>query len=326
MCLDIHMRTGRQWEQNSNRCWKQASLYDHQESGLHLLYWWVRRMAVWGGVWTTGNLMQWPGPMLTPCWGSMTWSTKWGRGSILPPSTWLYRGYQQVPVAQNSQHLTAFTTNVLWSLSTPGDAFCRLSGAPATYLPTRDGPAAGMCRGVHCRIPRWPNYLQRVLGGSSQSCGGGALTAAQPDWQWKQRSANLCRRTQYVYLGHIVGNDLVEPEASKVGAMWSFLQTAIKKQVRGFLGFSRYYWKCIPGYATLAAPLRDLTRKSAPNQVMWTPPCGQAFRVLKKRLCSTPVLWSPDFTHGFVLYRRILLTETLELCWVSWMMRDRIIL
>ena len=36
--------------------------------------------------------------------------------------------------------------------------------------------------------------------------------------------------TQCVYLGHIVGNGLVEPEASKVETVWSFLQPAAKKQ------------------------------------------------------------------------------------------------
>ena len=73
--------------------------------------------------------------------------------------------------------------------------------------------------------------------------------------------------TQCVYLGHIVGNGLVEPEASKVKAVWSFLQPASKKQVRGFLGLSGYYWKFIQGYATLAAPLTDLTRKCGHHSV-----------------------------------------------------------
>lgn len=107
--------------------------------------------------------------------------------------------------------------------------------------------------------------------------------------------------TECMYFGHIKGNGVVEPEASKVEAVWSFPQPATKKQVRGFLGLSGYYWKIIPGYATLAVPLTDLTRKSAPTRVVWSPQCGQAFRELKERLCSTPVLWSPDFTRSFVL-------------------------
>ena len=107
--------------------------------------------------------------------------------------------------------------------------------------------------------------------------------------------------TQCVYLGHIVGNGLVEPEASKVETMWSFLQPAAKKQVHGFLGLSGHYQKFTSGFTTLAAPLTDLTWKSAPTRVVWTPQCGQAFRELRKRLSSTVVLWSKDISRGFIL-------------------------
>ena len=57
----------------------------------------------------------------------------------------------------------------------------------------------------------------------------------------------------------------------------------------------------IPNYATLAAPLTDLTRKKAPIQVQWTGECDRAFNKLKQQLCSAPVLSSPDYTRSFVL-------------------------
>ena len=48
-------------------------------------------------------------------------------------------------------------------------------------------------------------------------------------------------------------------------------------------------WKFIPDYATVAAPLTDLTRKTKPNQVEWTPECAAAFDQLKDSLCLSPV-------------------------------------
>eukprot|EP00731_Ephydatia_muelleri_P012008 Em0006g902a len=54
-------------------------------------------------------------------------------------------------------------------------------------------------------------------------------------------------------------------------------------------------------YASQAAPLTDLTRKSAPNTVKWTRKCNEAFETLKQCLCSGPVLRSPDFDKTFVL-------------------------
>ena len=74
-----------------------------------------------------------------------------------------------------------------------------------------------------------------------------------------------------------------------------------KKQVRSFLGLTGYYRKFIPHYATIAAPLSDLTRKTKPMKVKWTPDCADAFKKLKQILCSAPVLQSPDFGKAFIL-------------------------
>ena len=51
----------------------------------------------------------------------------------------------------------------------------------------------------------------------------------------------------------------------------------------------------------MALPLTDLTRKSAPSDVMWSEPCTEAFAELKRRLCTTPVLSSPHFERPFTL-------------------------
>ena len=65
------------------------------------------------------------------------------------------------------------------------------------------------------------------------------------------------------YLGHVVGNESVEPELGKLEAVRTFPQPTTKRQVRGFLGLTGYYRRFIPDYSSLAAPLTDLTRKSA---------------------------------------------------------------
>ena len=103
------------------------------------------------------------------------------------------------------------------------------------------------------------------------------------------------------YLGHIVGNNEVRPGQLKVQAVETFPVPTSKSQVRAFLGLTGYYRKFIPHYAHTAAVLTDLTRKDAPNKVKWTPECQRAFDELKRILSSSAVLWSPDFTHQFIL-------------------------
>ena len=106
---------------------------------------------------------------------------------------------------------------------------------------------------------------------------------------------------QCVYLGHIVGNGMVQPERSKLQGVEAFSNPKTKKEVRCFLGLTGYYRKFIPDYASIAASLTDLTKKTSPNQVLWKERCEAAFKRLKDLLCSAPVLQSPDFERDFVL-------------------------
>ena len=106
---------------------------------------------------------------------------------------------------------------------------------------------------------------------------------------------------QCVYLGHVVGGGKMQVERSKVDAIKRMPRPKTKKEVRAFLGLTGYYRKFIPGYASIATALTDLTRKVQPAQVEWTASCEEAFSKLKELLCSTPVLQTPDFDRGFVL-------------------------
>ena len=103
------------------------------------------------------------------------------------------------------------------------------------------------------------------------------------------------------YLGHIVGNGQVRPEKGKFAAVEAFPVPKTKKDVRAFLGLTGYYRKFIPKYATLAAPLTELTKKQQPNCLVWNAECAEAFEALKRHLCTSPVLKCPDFECPFVL-------------------------
>ena len=103
------------------------------------------------------------------------------------------------------------------------------------------------------------------------------------------------------YLGYRVRNGHVKVEMSKVEAVSTFPVPKTKKDVRSFLGLTGYYRKFMPQYATIATPLTDLTRKTGPICVKWTPECNEAFKKLKELLRSAPVLRAPDFTKEFIL-------------------------
>ena len=209
----------------------------------------------------------------------------------------LSRGYWQVPVAEESRPLTAFVTP--YGLYQFRVMPFGLNGAPATFQRLMDevlrgleGFSAAYIDDVVIFSTTWEDHLKAVrsvLGRLRQA----GLTAKPRKCQFGMKECT--------YLGHVVGGGVVKPHVSKLEAVASFPVPKTKKEVRTFLGLSGYYRKFIPGYAGIAIPLTDLTRKSAPTTVCWTEECEKAFSQLKALLCSEPVLRSPDFSRDFVL-------------------------
>ena len=209
----------------------------------------------------------------------------------------LTKGYWQVPVAERDRPKTAFVTP--FGLYQFRRMPFGLQGAPATFQRTMDtmlnglrGFAAAYLDDLVVFSNTWQEHLRHleaVLG---------RLRAAGLSAKPKKCQFGM---TECSYLGHVEGGGKVQVETSKVEAIEKMQPPKTKKEVRMFLGLTGYYRKFIPNYATIATALSDLTRKSQPNRVTWTADCEEAFRRLKKALCSAPVLCTPDFTKPFVL-------------------------
>ncbi len=103
------------------------------------------------------------------------------------------------------------------------------------------------------------------------------------------------------FLGHIVGDGQISPQEAKTAAVRNFKQPRTKTEFRSFLGLIGYYRAFIPDFSSLAAPLTDLTRKDAPDRLIWTDACNQAFTTLKEKLCCQPVLQAPNDDLPYVL-------------------------
>jgi hypothetical protein len=64
------------------------------------------------------------------------------------------------------------------------------------------------------------------------------------------------------------------------------------KGVRSFLGLANFYRRFIEGYAQVARPLNDLTKKNTP--FTWKKAQQTAFDTLKNRFTTAPILAYPD--------------------------------
>jgi len=102
-------------------------------------------------------------------------------------------------------------------------------------------------------------------------------------------------------LGHVVGNDKLEPLPDKLESIREAKRPETKKQVRAFLGLIGFYRKFINNFATLALPLTNLTQKAKPNRVAWEEEHEQSFQQLKQVLCKDPILKLPEIGKPFIL-------------------------
>ena len=87
------------------------------------------------------------------------------------------------------------------------------------------------------------------------------------------------------YLGHAICEKGIRPIPSKIEAINKIPSPQNVKDVRSFLGLSGYYRRFIKDYATISAPLNELTTKDNTKKFDWNQQCEAAFLKLKTCLC-----------------------------------------
>ena len=102
-------------------------------------------------------------------------------------------------------------------------------------------------------------------------------------------------------VGHIVSNQGIATDPDKVAIITELPEPNSVTEVRAFLGHVGYYRRYIYKYANIAIPLTELTKKSD-SAPIWTESCTRAFKTLKKRLTTAPILIPPDWEKNFEVY------------------------
>ena len=106
-------------------------------------------------------------------------------------------------------------------------------------------------------------------------------------------------RKEVIYLGHIISEDGISPDPSKLTAIKDFPIPTKVKNVQSFIGLAGYYRKFIENFSKIAKPLTKLTKKT--EKFVWTEEQQNAFEILKEKLMTAPVLRYPDFTKEFIV-------------------------
>ncbi|KAJ9531104.1 hypothetical protein QJQ45_000898 [Haematococcus lacustris] len=86
---------------------------------------------------------------------------------------------------------------------------------------------------------------------------------------YAKRSMCEFNKTELTFLGHIVGEHGIAVDPAKVKVVREWHVPRNLKDLQAFLGLANYFRRFIPNFSAIAAPLTDLTSKTAAAQFDW---------------------------------------------------------
>lgn len=105
--------------------------------------------------------------------------------------------------------------------------------------------------------------------------------------------------SEIVYCGFKIVNGTTTVDPSKIALMTEWPTPRNVSDVRSFLGFVGYYRRYIRDFASIAAPLTDLTKANVSWK--WSYIHQKAFNQLKQAMVHSPVLYAPDEGKEFIV-------------------------
>ncbi len=209
----------------------------------------------------------------------------------------LKSGYWQIPLAECDREKTAFVCHR--GHFEANFVFFGLTNAPSYFQRAMDrilSPLIGTCVFVYIDdiIVYSTSKEQHILDVEKVL----QLLIAN-GLKLKASKCDFCE-PQVELLGYIISREGISPNPEKISAIKDIPVPVNVKEVRSFLGSAGYYRQCIPGYATIAEPMVQLTRKGEP--FVWTVARSEAFVSLKEALVSNNVMARPNLSRPYKLY------------------------
>lgn len=206
----------------------------------------------------------------------------------------LSAGYHQVEVADADREKTAFSTgfeHLEWvrmpmGLKSAGHTFQRLMNAVLTGL-----------QGIDCFV-----YLDDIVIYASSledhACKMHRVfrRLRESNLKLQPEKCNFLRK-EVVYLGHLITEDGIQPDPTKVTSIQNLVAPTTPKGIKSFLGMIGYYRRFIPDFAEKAKPLTELLKKA--KKFKWDENCQKSFQQLKNKIIEYPILRYPNFEEKF---------------------------
>jgi hypothetical protein len=95
----------------------------------------------------------------------------------------------------------------------------------------------------------------------------------------------------------ITKEDGIKVDMAKIKVILDLKPPINHKQIKIFLGHTRYYRKFIQHYSNITFPIDELLKKEV--EFHWSHECDKSFELLKRKLVEVPILIFPDWSRKF---------------------------
>lgn len=109
-------------------------------------------------------------------------------------------------------------------------------------------------------------------------------------------------RDSLKFLGFVVDKAGLRTDEEKVSAILNYPAPKNTTEIKRLIGLIGWYRRFIKDFSTVCSPITDLLHGRKKGQsISWTLEAENAFIEIKKRLTSSPILASPDFSKEFII-------------------------
>ncbi|GJV91154.1 putative reverse transcriptase domain-containing protein [Tanacetum coccineum] len=112
--------------------------------------------------------------------------------------------------------------------------------------------------------------------------------------------AKRCQIPKVQFLGHLIDSRGIHVDLAKIEYIKDWASPKTPTEIRQFLGLAGYYRRFIEGFSKIAQSMSKLTQKGI--KIDWGEKEENAFQLIKKKLCSVPILALPEGSKDFVVY------------------------
>jgi hypothetical protein len=213
------------------------------------------------------------------------------------------QGYNNICIRREDCHKAAFKTE--FSIFVPNVMFFGLTNSPATFQHMMDSIFQCTIDKHHLLRTEILIYMDDILIASSSGLTGhcaavhNVLGVLEEHDLYLKPEKCVWEADSVDYLGLILEKGVTCMDPTKVEGVRNWATPSTRKHVRSFLGFCNFYHAFIRGFAKLAKPLNNLTKKDAPW--VWGTDEQNAFDTLKHCITEEPILQQPQMDKQFEL-------------------------